>query len=80
MSFLDTRKKLLHQAGRGSRPVLSSRMAGQNRHLSVAKRMGLDCRAGYSGSRNHSSHPIAPALQGYPLLAPAHLFHRTEVF
>ena len=78
--FRDTTKKRLHPYYRSSRSVLSGRLAGQNRHLPVAKRMGLDCRTGHSGCRNHSSHPIAPALQGYPLLAPAHLFHRTEVF
>ncbi len=76
----DTAKKFLHPYRGSGRSVLSGCMAGQNRHLPVAKRMGLDCRTGYSGCSNHSSHPIAPPLQGYPLLAPAHLFHRTEVF
>ncbi len=78
MSLSDTRKKLLHPYRRSGRSVLHRRMAGQNRHLPVAKRVGLDrgprrsC-AGGCGSLSHLQ-----ALQGHPLLAMRRLFHRTE--
>ena len=79
MSFLDTRKKLLHQAGRGSRPVLSSRMAGQSRDLPAAGCVAVDSWSSDTWSRYCRRAKVQKTLQGYALLAMKHLFNRTEV-
>ena len=79
MSFLDTRKKLLHQARRGSRPVLSNRMAGQSRDLPAAGCVAVDSWSSDTWSRYCRRAEVQKALQGYALLAMKHLFNRTEV-
>ena len=78
MSFFDTRKKLLHQARRGSRPVLSSRMAGQSRDLPAAGCVAVDRWTSDTWSRCRRRLKVQKTLQGYSLLAMRHLFNRTE--
>ncbi len=79
MTFIDTGKKLLHQARRGSRPVLSSRMAGQSRDLSAAGCVAVDRWSSDTWSRYCRRAAVQKTLQGYALLAMKHLFNRTEV-
>ena len=78
MTFIDTGKKLLHQAGRGSRPVLSSRMAGQSRDLHAAGCVAVDRWTSDTWSRCRRRLKVQKTLQGYSLLALGHLFNRTE--
>ena len=79
MTFMDTGKKLLHQARRGSRPVLSSRMAGQSRDLPAAGCVAVDSWSSDTWSRYCRRAKVQKTLQGYALLAMKHLFNRTEV-
>ena len=78
MTFIDTGKKLLHQARRGSRPVLSSRMASQDRDLHAAGCVAVDRWTSDTWSRCRRRLKVQKTLQGYSLLAMRHLFNRTE--
>ena len=78
MTFIDTGKKLLHQARRGSRPVLSSRMAGQSRDLPATGCVAMDRGSSDTWCRYCRRVQAQTTLQGYALLAKRHLFNRTE--
>ena len=78
MTFIDTGKKLLHQARRGSRPVLSSRMAGQSRDLPATGCVAMDRGSSVILFRFCRRVQAQTTLQGYALLAKRHLFNRTE--
>lgn len=70
-----TAKKFIHAHSGSSWSVLPVFMAGQNRHLPPAERLGLDCRARHRGCRRSSRAKAIPSLQRHSLLtfpAPAH--------
>jgi len=67
-----TAKKLVHAHCGSGWLVLPGLMAGQNRHLSSAERLGLDCRALRRGCRRSGRFTPIPSLQRHALLtAPA---------
>ena len=63
-----TAKKFVHSHCGSSWLVLPGLMAGQNRHLPPAERMGLDCRALHRGCRHSGRAKAIPSLQGHALL------------
>lgn len=62
-----TKKYFYPHRGSGC-SVLPGLMAGQNRDLYAAERMGLDCRARHRGCHCSGRAKIAPALQGHAFL------------
>ena len=65
-------KKFVHAHCGSGWSVLPVFVAGQNRHLPPAERMGLDCRARHRGCRRSGRATFAPSLQRHALLtAPA---------
>ena len=72
-----TAKKFVH-AHCGSRwLVLPGLMAGQNRHLPPAERLGLDCRALCRGCCRSGRYTPIPSLQRHTLLNAPVPTHRT---